>query len=401
MLKTKSWTDSLRFSVDWVNVRVDCPSIHDFMEQICYYCELNPAEFLPMDGGMHFYQNGLRYAPAGYSSIVLTWNENEDGSVPTAPTGLSNQYGILVSISGDGCRFLDSHTSSGLRKFLAVCGQYNYNCTRIDVAMDIFDCENPIVGLFEEFGDNAYNPNPGHINIVSGMKRKPGWVTTHRTFDPDEGRMTSNVYIGDPRSFYKGLCVCYNKKMEMLQGRMKHHAPAIFESLGVDAYWWRVEYRLKASNLANKAFSIALGCFAQEVFAFAASNLFWFCDQTYDLANLAHCDMNPVWEDFLTWVCCVENEHFVELGRLTAVPYVPKSVKDTLRYFLRMAVYHEKIEQLYERCPKLRGLSRAYASVKIISDSDVARMRSFYHDLENWSSESIYDYAKELLNVAL
>lgn len=402
MVTTQTWTDTLLFSVDWVNVRVDCPAIEQLLFKLCARCKLDRNQFLPLDSGLHFYGNGLRYAPAGYKAITLSWTSNSEGLVNTEPDSdsLNNQYGILVSISGDGCRYLDSHLPGGLRIFLNVCNEWHCNCTRIDAAMDVFDRSNPIIPLFEEFSRVAYDPNPGHINIVSGMKRRPGWVTAHENFDPDEGRMTRNVYIGD-RNSYKGTCCVYNKKMEVLTGRLSKMAGEVFEKVGCSDYWWRVEYRLKNNELCNKAFQIALCCLCQDVFFFAADNLFWFVDQKYDCSHLSQCEVTPIWADFLDWLensTPEENEHFVEFADLAQTPYIASDIQRKLRYELRNAMSFKKMLVLLGRCPDLYDVLIEHSNRKLAENQDCAHFLSFCEQLENWSSDEILYYVKGLIS---
>lgn len=305
------WYDSLRFSVDWVNVTVDCSSIDLFVSELCKASGLDYDGFEPLArGGFHWYQNSLSYVVAGRAAITLSYCLLDDGSVPV-DCSVIKQHGILVSISGDGCRYLDSHCKGGLRSFLKVCQKYPHNCTRLDVAMDIFDRDNPIVPLFTKFAFKAYNPEIGDLAIKSGMARKIGYVTSYDVWDPDLNEMTKNVNIGN-RSSSKGSCCVYNKKMEIQTGRLSSMADVIFDSVGCTDYWYRVEYRCKSFVFANTCFEAACDESAEACFYYAADELFTFVDLTCDLHHISRCDENEVWAEFIDWLeTNVPNVHFV------------------------------------------------------------------------------------------
>lgn len=343
------WVDSLTFSIDWVNVTVDCPDLLKFVTEISEACDLDLEGFTPLArGGFHWYANSLSYAPSGYSAITLSYMLLDDGTVPI-DCSVVKQHGIMVSISGDGCRYLDSHTENGLRKFLNVCRQYPHNCTRLDVAMDIFDKDNPIVPLFADFAKEAYNPEPGHVAIKGNMVRKEGYVRWMPVWDTDFKEFTSNVYIGD-RTSSKGHCCVYNKKVEVRNGRLANMAQQIFDSVGCTDYWYRCEYRAKNRVLANTSFEAACDGSPSDVFFYMADHLFTFVDQIYSLQNISKCDVNEVWSDFMAWLeNNAPNVHFVEL---TAVPYVEASVPRLVTWMKRNAAFVYNISLMQQRFPE-------------------------------------------------
>ena len=305
------WFDSLSFSIDWVNVTVDCPSILEFMDRLEDSCGLDRDQWFSLErGGLHWYKYSVSYAPAGRSAITLSYCLDQNGQVPVKGDDII-QHGILVSISGDGCRYLDSHSENGLCSFLNVCKEYPFNCTRLDAAMDIFDRDNPIVPLFSDFAQVAYDFEPGHVMLKGNMRRRPGYVRFMPVWDDDEGQFTNNVYIGD-RTSSKGHCVVYNKKMEVKMGRLSHLSSVIFDSVGCDDYWYRVEYRAKKAEIANAAFVAACNGQAVDAFYLIADQLFTFVDQIYDINSISKCDENEVWTEFLEFLATsTRNAHFV------------------------------------------------------------------------------------------
>ena len=348
-----SWFDTLKFSVDWVNVTVQCQDVHTLIRKLCKKCCLERSEwqFVP-DGGLHWYKHKMVYTLAGKASITLSYNLDEWGLVPLK--GDAQQNGILVSISGDGCRYLDTHhLEGGLRRFLCVLNEYDCNCTRLDAAMDIFDKDNPIVPLFTEFALRAYDFEPdGHLMIKGNMNRVNGYVRYMPVYDPDVSAFTSNVYIGD-RTSSKGHCCVYNKKVEVLTGRHKKRADQMLADAGVTDYWYRVEYRAKNYKLANTCFQklVSENSSAMDAFYYLADNMFTFVDLSEKMNNISRCEVNVVWINFLGWVKeHLKNAHFVQL---TAQRYINTSVDDTVRWMERMTVLLAKIKCISDRDPDL------------------------------------------------
>lgn len=93
------WYDSLRFSVDWVNVTVDCPSITEFVDLLSSDVGLDPIGWDFMEGnGFHWYANRVSYSTAGRAAITLSYSLLDDGTIPV-DCSVIQQHGILVSIS--------------------------------------------------------------------------------------------------------------------------------------------------------------------------------------------------------------------------------------------------------------------------------------------------------------
>lgn len=371
------WYDSLRFGVDWVNVRVDCDSLNEFVTRICDVADLDINQWMPMRSGQNFYPNTLTYTPAGFSAITLSYSLLEDGSVPINAE-ITRQYGILVSISGDGCRFLDGSVKDGLRQVLKICQSYPHNCTRLDVCMDILDKDNPIIPLFADFCRVAYDSDPGHIGIKANMARKPGYVRWMPVFDSDIGEYTHNVYIGD-RTSSKGSCCVYNKKVEIREGRLSQFADKIFAAIGVTDYWYRVEYRAKNQVLCNTSFEAACEGDACNVFYYMADNLFVFIDQIYDLHNISRCPENEVWKEFIGYLSALSEKasfSLVELEQevreLTSTPFVKASVGRLVNWMKRNASLIYNIRLMQDRYPEFFS--------QVLDAGEIKRRRSGRYD---------------------
>lgn len=379
------WTDTLSFSVDWVNVTVDYPYIRSFVDMLSDACGLDRNAWIYSDDGLHFYSNSYRYAPAGFSSIVLSYNLLNDGKVPV-DTSVIKQHGIHVSISGDGCRYLDSYSKDGLRSFLQVCSKYPHNCTRIDTAMDIFDKTNPIVPLFQRFAVDAYNREPGHVTIKSNIRRQNGYVVMMPVYDPDVGDYVSNVYIGNRKT--TGSCVVYNKKIEVTTGRLSKMKDMIFDSVGCTDYWYRIEYRANTHPLANAVFDAAVSSGAMAAFYFLADNLFVFVDQIYDMNNLCKCPVDLDWQEFLEFLGSSElNVHFVQL---TSTPYVSADVYKSAVYYKRCVMMVYKLLMLQQYQPDYYQYLVDLSRHKVDTLDDPAHIQAFMDQLKNLNPGELF-----------
>lgn len=309
------WFRSLKYSIDWVNFVVDRPSFSEFLYSVNTACGLDPNGWeRSQRGGLHWYSESYTYSLAGRHAIVVSYSPL-DGDLDVVPTTSleCQQHGILVSISGDGCRFLDHVCDFGLQKFLRASVEgFPYHCTRIDACVDVFDRDNPLVPLYTDFALQAYNWNKENrpIAIRGGFHRKPGYVRTINNFDPVVGDYTTNVYIGDRNTF--GCVNIYNKRLEVESGRLRDQSDRLFDELGVTEYWYRIEYRAKCDRLTSVAFDEACVGSAQSVFFKLADSMFDFVELKYDLSDISRCDLIDVWALFLQW--CEEslpNAHFV------------------------------------------------------------------------------------------
>lgn len=354
------WYDTLKFSVDWLNVRIDHNDLDDVMQFFAKF-GLEKFHWLKMEKGHNFYRETYSFSPAGYSAITLSCSPESDGSIPLSYTPETPTFGILLSISGDGCRWFDRYVNGGLHRFAcALREKYDLNVTRMDVCMDIIDKQNPIVSLFQEFSKVAYDPDSRTIGLTSKrMQRKIGWVRYMPVYDRDEKKYTDNVYIGD-RSCSTGHCVVYNKKEEILTGRNRAFAQEIFDINGVTDYWYRVEYRAKYSHthpnssLSNPCFECYCAQGVVSAFYFLADNLFTFVDQIYDLNHISVCPINEIWCEFLNWLDATQNYHFAELQADPKKEYVPIALERNIRWMKRFAALFVKGLEVMEYDPQLQ-----------------------------------------------
>lgn len=381
-----SWYDSLQFSCDWLNVVVDVPDLSGFISDLCSAANLVESEFVPMDKGQNFYKYSLSYRLIGYSSFTLSFSPDSLGRIPTSYSEEHPQHGILVSVSGDACRYL-RNVSKSWTSFVRFLYSLPHTATRVDMAMDIFDRLNPIVPLFQDFSKVAYTLEKGQI-AIKGLFRKPGYVRYIPVYDPDEGCYTDNVYIGD-RTSSRGHCVVYNKKEEIRQGRLSSMAQEIFDSVGMtDNYWYRVEYRAK-KGLADSVFANLACSTDMDAFYSLAENLFCFVVLKYSgISHISQVDVVTVWNDFLLWMQQHKTIYFVEYHKSTQT-YVPADGKRAINWLQRMSVFVAYLSMIEHYMPYLAEDLRRRGSEKLRTSG---RQRRIDEDMFSIMNSGEFDY---------
>ena len=311
LTSAKTVTNDYFFTVDWLNCRIDCPDIWQFisdLEDIIPEIKFDDWRVRP-SGGVCFYKKGLYLPAAGLSSVVLAYNVDEHNRVINECQGERSMYGVLVSLSGDGCRYINSLHENALFDFIHLLAGYNAVCTRIDVACDILDNDNEIVPMIQCFANSAYNYDRAIYDFNCNLNRKPGWVTINRVYDRIVHDYTDNVTIGG-RGSTKGTLQLYNKRVEVESGRLSELAAPMLALYGYPDYWWRLEYRCK--SFAQKVFKQLLDSGVVGAFFQAMCNFGTFVEAKYQ-GQLDKSDTVPCWDEFLEYVReqCGETIHLV------------------------------------------------------------------------------------------
>lgn len=238
--------ENYSFSVDWLNCRLDCDNLGLVISKLCAtFPTLEVSDFVNRpSGGVCFYTRAVYLEKCGYSSVVLSYCTDDNGNIINECAGRGILYGILVSVSGDGCRYLNSLRDNGMYHFIKALEPFNPHCSRIDMAMDIYDSNNILVPILQKFCDNAYCEDK-EIDFNCGLHRRPGWVTANLVFDKNVNDFTRNITIGG-RDCKKGTLQLYNKRVEVETGRLSSCSEYILNSVGDPDYWWRLEYRCKS-----------------------------------------------------------------------------------------------------------------------------------------------------------
>lgn len=298
--------ENTRFSVDWLNCRLDVRDLEEFFADFC-------ASFRSADGktpitrddikvresgGVCFYKLGYYIPACGYSSIVFAYNVDIYGHLVFDP-GYRTNYGVLVSVSGDGCRYLNSLIPDGMRVFMEFLTKYNPHCTRIDLSCDLLCKDNTLVPMIQKYARQAYDIENAEIAFKSNIRRKPGFCTINTVYDDDINDYTDNVTIGNRQS-EKGQLQLYNKKVEIKSGRLSKISDKIFDLYGVTDYWWRLEYRCK--SCAPDVFACVIYKGVEKAYLYTMCLFGVFVDNIYDFSNIGKCPVNMSWQEFYDFV---------------------------------------------------------------------------------------------------
>lgn len=344
--------ENTKFSIDWLNVRLDVKDLSAFYDDLCTSFRSEQGETpLTRDmiqarptGGVCFYTFADYIPQCGYSSVLFAFNLDEHKNIINE--GKKGQpFGVLVSVSGDGCRWLNSLIPNGMYIFCSILNKYNPVCTRIDMACDFLEYS-PVVDMIQLYGMTCYTPEDMTVDLNCGLVRKNGFCQINMVFDPDEKKYTPNVTIGG-RSSSKGTLQLYNKKVEVLTGRLSGISELYFKEYGVTDYWWRLEYRCK--SFADKVFKFLMANNVEQAFLFAMSEFGDFIVKKYDDHNRNKCPVTVDWQTFSDWILSLAND--IHLVEFVSTPYVSPSVPNLMRYMNNNSalIYQIALIQMY--CP--------------------------------------------------
>ena len=298
--------ENTRFSVDWLNCRLDVRDLEAFFADFCssFRSADGKAPITREDikerenGGVCFYKLGYYLPACGLSSVVFAYNVDSNGNLLWEP-GYRTNYGVLVSVSGDGCRYLNSLIPDGMRVFMEFLTKYNPHCTRIDMACDFLDKDNGVVPLIQKYADCAYDREKAEIDFTCNLQRKSGFCTAFLVYDEDEKAFTKNVQVGTRQS-EKGLLRLYNKKVEIKTGRLSKVSDEIFKQYGVSDYWYRLEYVCK--SFAPHVFDCVINKGADKAFLYAMCTFGMFIENRYSGLHTNDCPVVVSWQEFYDFI---------------------------------------------------------------------------------------------------
>lgn len=322
------------FSVDWLNVRLDCDNLSLVLLAIMgVFPEIDISYWQPREsGGVCFYNEAVYLSTLGYSSFVISFNRDFDGNIINHGEKRGDLYGIQLSISGDGCRYINSLKKNGFALFINALKPFNPHCSRIDIACDIFDKDNLIVPMIQTFADFAYDRENALYDLNCNLKRGPEFCSFHSVFDSSVKNFTRNVTIGG-RSCKKGTLQLYNKRVEVESGRLKEISDSILNSVGNPEYWYRLEYRCK--SYAHKVFMNLLE--SQSIFsAFleACNGFGMFVVSSGDFKNIDKFKPSIEWVSFLQFVeSLMCGKTFISYNsELVNISFIPSEIAKVRNY---------------------------------------------------------------------
>lgn len=241
-----------KFGMDWLNGVLpvsDVQSVFDLLGM--FSSKLRQDRWVLLNSGRYNYAR--RYCLDGNMSMQLMYNPVSEGNYMTADMQHNNS-GIFFSISGDGIRYLHSLGGdvSALNKLLFYFYRNGFKASRFDTYCDILDESNEIVPLIQEAFDNVGKEQPGKPAISTRLRRTGSSLRTNfnrQTYTDDNGVDFTNCTLGHHGSTV-GMFRCYNKKVEVADGRLSELSSDVFKSYNVEDYWYRLEYEMHKENAA-------------------------------------------------------------------------------------------------------------------------------------------------------
>lgn len=306
------YTKNLFPCVDWIRGIVELHDVVEFTKKLEKIdSRLSLDNFVLHGCGMLNYSKRFNHITVPSLTFAFNPIDPDDDDCMTAMIedySVSNKNPfILISLSGDAIRFVGSET---LQKLIKLLSEHRFYCTRLDLAADIYDSENPLVPLLQEAFSNFMCPQPGDVTVKAQLKRDPNNFKEIVNTDPKTGAKSINYTLGNHGSSH-GMLRLYDKRLESLYGRNRKIGA---EMVGDRDYWWRLE--LELHNGSHRAW-------AQAAFYNLASNMPLFCLYGHCLkdyitivqkkyAGSSHTDLDVViiaWNEFIDEL--VKSIHFV------------------------------------------------------------------------------------------
>ncbi len=229
--------------IDWLRGIVklyDIPSFLSDLEKIDSRLSADNFELYGVAGLLNF---SKRFVHKDCHSLTFAFNPSDpsdpecmSASIVSYDVNKVNPF-ILVSLSGDAIRFLGSDTLHLLVQYFS---SNSFKCTRIDLAFDCYDSNNPIVPLLQTAFRNFICPSKGDITLKTSISRVPKNFQMHVNVDPKTGVASENYTIGHHGSSH-GMVRLYDKRFESLYGRNARYGS---ELVGDKDYWYRCELEL-------------------------------------------------------------------------------------------------------------------------------------------------------------
>lgn len=319
-----------RFGIDWINGVLPVDDVDEVFDMLASFSsKLRKERWQLASTGKYNYK--CRYMLDNKPFIQLMYNPFDDFSAEGDPcpiactpdnSSCNNPY-VFFTISGDGIRYLSSigGNMNALNKLFCYFYANGFKASRFDVYCDILDRQNDIVPMLKKAFYYFISPRVNMPTLSTNIHRVSKNIDVR--FKVDEfGDRYFNLTLGHHGST-SGMFRCYNKRQEVIDGRLEGFSDEILSSYGVDDYWYRLEYELH--DTAAASFNAAMQdasdngflCI-RKIFRAAASRFFTpIVFSGSSLSHLARNDNVDAWDSFLDLVS--QNPYFVYLS---AVPYV-------------------------------------------------------------------------------
>lgn len=345
-----------KFGMDWLNGVLPVTDVYGVFELLGKFSsKLRFERWQLTNSGKYNYRR--RYCLDGNATIQLMYNPVSDEEAFTAcepdewiegmPKGEKkagthhNPY-IFFSISGDGIRYLHSLSGdvSALNKLLFYFYRHSFRASRFDVYCDILDSKNEIVPLLTEAFMYFGQEQPGKLALATKVQHKRKNVTMYRGLN-DDGSEFWNSTLGNHGTRF-GMFRCYNKYVEMTDGRLADFSADVFKSYDIDDYWYRLEYEMHKENasacfdaLMERAESCNTPLCFEDIFFSVYERVFKVVTAKSFGYKLGDCEVVPAWAAFGEELSS-SNEYFVQFR---GVPYIKCSISRLDKNMERISSY--------------------------------------------------------------
>lgn len=340
-----------KFGMDWLNGVLPVSDVHSVFEMLeKFSSKLRFDRWTLLNSGRYNYAR--RYALDGKMTIQLMYNPISEEQGFTADMNHNNS-GIFFSISGDGIRYLHSLGGdvSALNKLLFYFYRNSFKASRFDTYCDILDDKNEIVPLIQEAFEYVGNEQIGKPAISTYLRRTDKSALrknfrSDRLFE-DDGSVFYNCTLGHHGSTV-GMFRCYNKRVEVADGRLSEMSSDVFKSYDVDDYWYRLEYEMHKENAAacfNALMSRAEAensplCF-EDIFNSVYERVFTIHIPTGFGRSVSRQPVSDVWASFGAEL----QENSIHLVQFNSVPYIKCTLSRLGKNANRICGYYYAIGQ--------------------------------------------------------
>lgn len=323
MTNTCTYLETAKVTVDWFNIILHSNDILGLIEELEYLVPEMALENWELGNCTRGYTKSLRFQCHNF--IIVSWNPTEENLFKVNMEHPTNKD-ILISLSGDGCRFLASYGM--LSEFLKYCKSIGCHCTRFDTALDIFSQNALVSSIVEAFKSSVIARIGACDCISSNMHLKPSNVQFNTVVDPFTGEFTENVTFGNHGSSF-GMFRCYNKAAEIMQGRLASSSEEIFEAVGCVDYWYRLEYEVHKKN-ADYYFQMLLNALEGNEFDNILTNIFaQIAEDMFRIVTLKslnsiprHSSTSSLWSEFLSNISYI---YPIVIDNLVSIPYIKRT----------------------------------------------------------------------------
>lgn len=343
-----------KFGMDWLNGVLPVTDVMSFFEMLeMFSSKLRFDRWKNIDRGLYNYKE--HYILDGKHTIKIAYNKVSDEERFTAldENNSHNPY-IFISISGDGIRYLHSLGGdvSALNKLMFYLYRNGFRCSRFDTYCDILDEYNQVVPLLQQTFSTVGTETIGELKpVISTKINRTNMSKIRRDFKyiplkDDNGNEFYNCQLGNHGTDV-GMFRCYNKLVELLDGRLSGVAAEIVSDYQVNGYWYRLEYEMHKEN-ARQCFNMLMEkaesensplCF-EDIFNACLTKMF----SIKELRRLAvprDLPVHPFWQQFLDFV----SNCAIHLVQFAPVKYVRCSLRKLQDNSERISGYWHAINE--------------------------------------------------------